>query len=991
MAAALNEESVEKKLKTVNNTQDSIQSLSLWIIHHKSHHERICKLWMKVLKKTVHPSHRLTLFYLCNDVVQTCKKKKAYVYNTTFKEHLREAACLVRDITVKKKVERIFNIWQERGVYDAAFVRSLQEALNGKSGKSKTKTHKVKKSAVEDEEVYNGPISPVDSPVPSGPAGKQTSPVLPAQNHAEEDEEESARILAEFKPHEMIEQITAFTRQATDIKFKLSQITHLKLDMSSAEAVKRLKDRAHGNDFSNQFEDSCNKLAELVKRQTQHVEDQRLLLQTLNTSETFYEEQYREAKIVANAYKNFGARINNMKKKLDELKRTFPQPDSPVPSPDVNAPSPGNTPPHLGSASYTYNPSASGANYKSAWYNGTRPGAEGVGQTDQDVYDASPPLEAPSPEGSPPDLNLGGTDSGSLSLESRLASFFDQGRSGSSSSNPPVYTPQLPASLAAAKLSSKQVTTTAAIEEDGNTTPLDDEAPTTPVQDEVSLSSPPPPPKSSQRSPPPKKENPIDFLSRLISQTQKGASAGSSGSTKTGAASFLDSLTMLNTTSAVKKSENQGVAASSAQSSWSAWSANSGSLTSSSMNNGVGSSGSNAGLRQSSSPSMPAYAPTRVGGTGGGNSLPTSPVQFPSTPQPVPPPIPLPVPPPPMALKLNLNMPPPPPPPFLTSPVPPPNFTSPPPPIFQQTSPGQKENWPEVVGLTNVPTLQNNKQDPGPPSASRLADPDAMEIVSDEDDASLGIVDSVGASGLLGGDAKTEFANKLRQKTLAGPNAMGGHDEAGLLKSHVFVPNPERPNLMTLTVPDDLDEEDMVDKDTKVDDEAASSWKKSSSSRKSRSRSRSRSREKERSHRHKKKKKHKRNHSDDEDFRVLDDSRSSSHGVGSVVKKVSSRGSRDSRDSKGEKYEDDKRYDKYDDRKYDRYDDKGYRGEHKSYKSSHKGDGVGGVHRDSKDGVEAYTQAYRDALLQQYSGRFNPFPGAPSSVPPPDPRRYGKY
>ena len=52
MAGALNEESVEKKLKTVNNTQDSIQSLSLWIIHHKTHHERICQLWMRVLKKT---------------------------------------------------------------------------------------------------------------------------------------------------------------------------------------------------------------------------------------------------------------------------------------------------------------------------------------------------------------------------------------------------------------------------------------------------------------------------------------------------------------------------------------------------------------------------------------------------------------------------------------------------------------------------------------------------------------------------------------------------------------------------------------------------------------------------------------------------------------------------------------------------------------------------------------------------------------------------
>ena len=65
------------------------------------------------------------------------------------------------------------------------------------------------------------------------------------------------------------------------------------------------------------------------------------------------------------AYKNFGARINNMKKKLDELKRTFPQPDSPIPSPDVNAPSPGNTPPHLGSTTYSYNPSAQGGNYRS--------------------------------------------------------------------------------------------------------------------------------------------------------------------------------------------------------------------------------------------------------------------------------------------------------------------------------------------------------------------------------------------------------------------------------------------------------------------------------------------------------------------------------------------------------------------------------------------------------------------------------------------------
>lgn len=61
-----------------------------------------------------------------------------------------------------------------------------------------------------------------------------------------------------------------------------------------------LADRAHGNEFSGQFEDSCTKLEDIVKNQTQHLADQRTMLETLTTSETFYEAQYREARIVAN-------------------------------------------------------------------------------------------------------------------------------------------------------------------------------------------------------------------------------------------------------------------------------------------------------------------------------------------------------------------------------------------------------------------------------------------------------------------------------------------------------------------------------------------------------------------------------------------------------------------------------------------------------------------------------------------------------------------
>uniref|UniRef100_A0A8C6WGB2 Uncharacterized protein n=1 Tax=Neogobius melanostomus TaxID=47308 RepID=A0A8C6WGB2_9GOBI len=51
--------------------------------------------------------------------------------------------------------------------------------------------------------------------------------------------------------------------------------------------------------------------------------------------------QYKEVKIVANAYQTFANRVNQLKRKLDSLKATLPSlDDSPLPSPSADAPSP---------------------------------------------------------------------------------------------------------------------------------------------------------------------------------------------------------------------------------------------------------------------------------------------------------------------------------------------------------------------------------------------------------------------------------------------------------------------------------------------------------------------------------------------------------------------------------------------------------------------------------------------------------------------------
>lgn len=64
----LNETSLEKKFENVTNSQESIQSLSLWILHHKIHHKRIVEIWMKCLEKGswLYLVFKINLFFAIN-------------------------------------------------------------------------------------------------------------------------------------------------------------------------------------------------------------------------------------------------------------------------------------------------------------------------------------------------------------------------------------------------------------------------------------------------------------------------------------------------------------------------------------------------------------------------------------------------------------------------------------------------------------------------------------------------------------------------------------------------------------------------------------------------------------------------------------------------------------------------------------------------------------------------------------------------------------
>ena len=49
--SAFSEAALEKKLSELSNSQQSVQTLSLWLIHHRKHSQTIVTVWLNELKK----------------------------------------------------------------------------------------------------------------------------------------------------------------------------------------------------------------------------------------------------------------------------------------------------------------------------------------------------------------------------------------------------------------------------------------------------------------------------------------------------------------------------------------------------------------------------------------------------------------------------------------------------------------------------------------------------------------------------------------------------------------------------------------------------------------------------------------------------------------------------------------------------------------------------------------------------------------------------
>ncbi|CAD7083034.1 unnamed protein product [Hermetia illucens] len=151
--SAFTESALIKKLNELNSSQQSIQTLSLWLIHHRKHHVGIIKTWYRELQKAPQ-SKKLTFMYLANDVIQN-SKKKGPEYGKEFGVVLRKVFKHINEHCDEEKlfmnVDRILKIWEDRGVYDLDTIKEFRKDLF-----KTTEPQKFKKPEVGEKRSHDG-------------------------------------------------------------------------------------------------------------------------------------------------------------------------------------------------------------------------------------------------------------------------------------------------------------------------------------------------------------------------------------------------------------------------------------------------------------------------------------------------------------------------------------------------------------------------------------------------------------------------------------------------------------------------------------------------------------------------------------------------------------------------------------------------------------------------------------------------------------------
>lgn len=342
------EAALEKKLSELNNSQQSIQTLSLWLIHHRKHHSTIVKIWYREFAKAKE-NRKLTFIYLANDVIQNSRKKGpeygrefGHVLAHAFK-HMGKAAS---DEKTQASLERLFTIWGERNIFDANLLSEFKKSFVG--------LHKKRPSGItsskEPPSKVPRHISDVDileSSKENGKSREEPKTVETILRRERKKSESIANEVVQFdkegkkevhitlspkmgpvreppEAEELIKAMQELENAASSDGFVREKIAQLPAEVSDASLISKITDQTQAMLLGKQVDEALQLLTEYNGRLAKEMEDRKTLTKLLLDYTAAQKELLVQAEERLQEYKEKLAKVYQVREELHSHIQSLP-------------------------------------------------------------------------------------------------------------------------------------------------------------------------------------------------------------------------------------------------------------------------------------------------------------------------------------------------------------------------------------------------------------------------------------------------------------------------------------------------------------------------------------------------------------------------------------------------------------------------------------------------------------------------------------------
>ncbi|XP_050725631.1 regulation of nuclear pre-mRNA domain-containing protein 1B-like isoform X2 [Eriocheir sinensis] len=313
--ASFNEDSLKKKLDDLNMSQQSIQTVSLWLIHHKKHAHTVVNVWYRELISAT-DSRKLTFMYLANDVIQN-SKKKGPEYNKEFGNKLGKVFEHLGGQRLDEKsirgMNRLLTVWEERNVFDQEKVKLFQKNLN-KGGP----VLKVKDSSSRKRERKEHSKKNESSKKPRRSSESSESSRLRKESEGADTTSPSTPPPSEPpEPEQLIEALQELENAATSDAVVREKIASLPDEVSDVSHLSKLEDLNAARTLSKKVEDAMAMLESYNKRLAEEMEARKMVARMLHDYITFQKDLLAQAEETLEEHRQKHTKV---KKVRDELR-----------------------------------------------------------------------------------------------------------------------------------------------------------------------------------------------------------------------------------------------------------------------------------------------------------------------------------------------------------------------------------------------------------------------------------------------------------------------------------------------------------------------------------------------------------------------------------------------------------------------------------------------------------------------------------------------